>query len=112
MVKQNFSVLDLENHETKDINDSHINGELAIVWREWDNLINNPEMIYVNTVNPREIKGPHIHKKRTSYFYCIEGEMVIIIQDKDGQYHEITTNSKEYLIANLLSILIFSGFFI
>tara|TARA_Y100001936_G_C16089519_1_gene684792 strand:- start:5361 stop:5813 length:453 start_codon:yes stop_codon:yes gene_type:complete len=95
MEKENFSVLDLEKHKTKDINDSHINGELAVVWRNWDNLINNPEMIYVNSVNPREIKGPHIHKKRTSYFYCISGKMVIIVRDGDGEYHEIDTDSSE-----------------
>ena len=95
MERENFSVLDLEKHQTKDINDSHINGELAVVWRNWDNLINNPEMIYVNSVNPREIKGPHIHKKRTSYFYCISGKMVIIVRDGDGEYHEIDTDSSE-----------------
>ena len=95
MEKQNFSILDLEKHPTKDINDSHVNGELTIVWRNWDNLINNPEMIYVNLVNPSEIKGPHIHKNRTSYFYCISGKMVIIVKDYDGKYHEIETDSLE-----------------
>tara|TARA_B100000029_G_scaffold274699_1_gene269502 strand:- start:1227 stop:1676 length:450 start_codon:yes stop_codon:yes gene_type:complete len=95
MDKQNFSVLDLENHVTRDVSDSHINGELTIIWRDWDNMIKTPEMIYVNTVNPREIKGPHLHKERTSYFYCINGEIVIILQDKDSQYHEIKINSEE-----------------
>ena len=52
-------------------------------------------MVYLNTVNPGEIKGPHIHKNRTSYFYCIDGNMAIIIQDKNGIYHEIETNSTE-----------------
>ena len=49
---------------------------------------------YLNSVNPGEIKGPHIHKERTSYFFCIEGEMVIVIQDKNGKYHEIKSTSK------------------
>ena len=92
---QNFSVLDLEKHETKDMHDSHVNGELTVVWRDWDNLIKNPEMIYVNVVNPGEVKGPHIHKNRTSYFYCIEGKMVILVKDQEGEYHEIETNSSE-----------------
>lgn len=103
MDKQNFSVLDLENHETKDISDSHINGELAIIWRNWDNVIKNPEMVYVNTVFPGEIKGPHLHKNRTSYFYCIEGEMVIIVQDKDKKYHEIRVSSEEPKIVEVLN---------
>ena len=95
MEKQNFFVWDLEIHTTKDIKDSHINGDLTVIWRDWDKIINNPQMIYVNTVNPGEIKGPHIHKNRTSYFYCLEGSMVIIIQGKDGVYHEVVTNQTE-----------------
>ena len=95
MDEQNFSVIDLEKHETKDINDSHKNGELTVIWRDWDGIIKNPQMIYLNSVNPREIKGPHIHQNRTSYFLCIEGKMVIIVKDNNGKYHEIKTNSKE-----------------
>ena len=95
MDDQNFSVFDLEKHETKDVKDSHTNGELTVIWRDWDEIIKNPQMVYLNSVYPGEIKGPHIHKNRTSYFYCIDGEMVIVIQGKDGTYHEIETNSTE-----------------
>ena len=89
MEKEDFSVFELETHKTKDITDSHINGELNVIWRNWDNLINEPEMVYLNTVNPREVKGPHLHKNRTSYFFCIEGTIIIVVQDKNGKYHEI-----------------------
>ena len=95
MEKEDFSVFQLENHETKDVLDAHINGELTVIWRNWDKIIKNPEMIYLNSVNPGEIKGPHMHKNRTSYFFCIHGEMIIVIQDKNGKYHEIQTNSNE-----------------
>ena len=95
MDTQNFSVLDLEKHDTKDMHDSHVNGELTVIWRDWDNLIKNLEMIYLNIVNPGEIKGPHVHKNRTSYFYCIEGKMVILVKDQDGEYHEIKIDSSE-----------------
>jgi|TARA_B110000014_G_C20106762_1_gene582146 dTDP-4-dehydrorhamnose 3,5-epimerase len=95
MKEGKFSVIDLETHQTKDTSDSHINGELTVIWRNWDKIINNPKMIYVNFVNPGEIKGPHIHKNRTSYFYCIHGKVVIIIQDDDGKFHEIENDSKK-----------------
>ncbi len=95
MDEQNFSIIDLEKHETKDVKDSHKNGELTVIWRDWDRIIKNPQMIYLNTVNPGEIKGPHIHKNRTSYFFCIDGDMVIVIQDQGRKYHEIKTNSTE-----------------
>ena len=96
MDNKNFSVCDLENHKTKDITDSHINGELTVIWRDWDNLIkNHPKMVYVNSVNSGEIKGPHIHKKRTTYFSCIHGNVILIIQDNDGKFHEIKADSEK-----------------
>ena len=93
MDNKNFSVCDLENHKTKDITDSHINGELTVIWRDWDNLIkNHPKMVYVSSVNPGEIKGPHIHKNRTTSFSCIHGNVVLVIRDNDGKFHEIKTD--------------------
>jgi len=91
-----FFVKKLEKHSTKDVIDEHINGSLTIVWRDWDDIIkNHPKMVYVSLVNPGEIKGPHIHTKRNSYFTCIHGKVVFIIRDKSGKYIEIESNSDE-----------------
>ena len=94
MEQEDFSIFELDRHDTKDVSDSHVNGELTVIWRNWDKIINQPEMIYLNSVNPREVKGPHIHTNRTSYFFCIQGKMVIVIQDKNGKYHEIEANAE------------------
>tara|TARA_Y100000996_G_C22132100_1_gene482662 strand:+ start:49 stop:507 length:459 start_codon:yes stop_codon:yes gene_type:complete len=91
----NFHVHILEKHQTKSITDSHVNGELTILWRDWDKMINDPKMIYLNFIEPLEIKGPHIHKNRTSYFFCIDGEIVVVVKDNDGIYHEIHASSNE-----------------
>ena len=92
MNKNNF-IINLEKHQTHDIHDSHVNGELTVVWRDWDNILpKHPEMVYVNSVNPGEIKGPHLHKNRTTYFYCISGKITIIIQDNEDKIHEISSN--------------------
>ena len=89
-----FKIIDLEKHETRDNQDQHVNGSLTVVWRDWDNLIkNHPKMVYVNSVNPGEIKGPHIHKNRTTSFSCIHGNVVLVIQDDDGKFHEIKADS-------------------
>ena len=89
MHEEDVKIIDLEKHETKNIDDQHVNGSLTVVWRDWDGLIkNSPKMVYVSSVNPGEIKGPHIHKNRTSYFFCIQGEMIIVIKDKNGKYNE------------------------
>ena len=96
MDDKNFFVWDLEKHQTIDTTDSHINGELTIIWRDWDNIITNPpKMIYVNYVNPGEIKGPHLHKNRTTYFSCIHGSIVLVIQDDDGKFHEVKADSEK-----------------
>ena len=93
---KNFSIWDLEKHQTKDITDSHINGELTVIWRDWDNLLkNHPKMVYVNSINPGEIKGPHIHKNRTTSFFCMDGSIVLIIQDDGKKFHEMKMNSEK-----------------
>ena len=102
MGNKEFSVLDLERHQTKDTTDSHINGELTVIWRDWDNLIkNHPKMVYVNSVNPGEIKGPHIHQNRTTYFSCIHGNVVLVIQDQKGKFHEIKTDSEKPVLVTV-----------
>ena len=86
----------LERYPTKNIVDNHINGSLTVIWRDWDNIIkHHPKMVYVTSVNPGEIKGPHIHTKRNSYFSCIHGKVVFIIRDESGKYIEIESNSDE-----------------
>ena len=102
MSNKNFTIWDLEKHQTSAVTDSHINGELTVIWRDWDNLIkNHPKMVYVNSVNPGEVKGPHIHKNRTSYFYCIHGTIILVIQDRNGEYHEIEANSEKPILVSV-----------
>ena len=50
-------------------------------------------MVYLNTVNSHEIKGPHLHKNRTTHFCCIEGNLVLIIKDEE-KFHEIKIDAK------------------
>tara|TARA_Y100000996_G_C22476321_1_gene624286 strand:- start:548 stop:997 length:450 start_codon:yes stop_codon:yes gene_type:complete len=101
MNEKEISIIDLEVHKTKDVLDNHINGELTVIWRDWDKKINEPQMIYLNSVNPGEIKGPHIHKKRTSSFFCLQGKMVIIIQEKNGEFKEIEADSKDQKLVSV-----------
>ena len=88
MSDEYFKIIDLEKHETRDNQDQHVNGSLTVVWRDWDNIIKDEfKMVYVSSVNPGEIKGPHLHTKRNSYFVCIHGEVVFVIQKKIGRAH-------------------------
>lgn len=87
---------ELEIHPTKDIQDDHINGNLTVVWRDWDNILkNHPKMIYVTSVNPGETKGPHLHKKRNSHFVCVKGKVVFIVQKSATEYVEIESSEEK-----------------
>ena len=96
MEEERFFVKDLEKHQTKDVKDSHINGRLDVIWRDWDKIIkNHPKMIYVSSINPGEVKGPHIHKIRTSYLVCIHGKVVFIVDKGNNDYKEIEADSEK-----------------
>ncbi len=98
-----FEIFQLEKHDTKDVNDSHVNGELTVIWRDWDEIINVPRMVYVNSVDPKQVKGPHLHENRTTYFYCTDGKIVLIIQDKKGDFHEIELDSAKPILVSVLN---------
>ena len=95
MSSDEFFIHELERHETKDVSDSHINGDLTVVWRDWDNIIkDHPKMVYLNTVNSGEVKGPHLHKNRTTYFSCVQGEIIIVIRKNNGEIRELKSDTE------------------
>jgi len=101
MDKSEFEIK-LEKYETKDIHDNHTNGSLTVIWRDWDNIIkNHPKMIYVSSVNSDEIKGPHIHTKRESFFTCIEGKVVFILKNNDNTYQEIISSAEKPIMVHV-----------
>ena len=90
----NYS-FDLEIHDTKNTQSNETNGSLIVIWRDWDDIIkNHPKMVYVSSVNPGELKGPHLHTKRNSYFTCIHGKVIFILKDEKGKYVEIESSSE------------------
>jgi dTDP-4-dehydrorhamnose 3,5-epimerase len=88
--------LKLDKYDTTDIQDGHINGSLTVIWRDWDKILGiEPKMVYVSSVNPGEVKGPHLHTTRDSYFTCIVGKVIFIAKDNDGNYHEMESSEDE-----------------
>jgi len=99
---ESFSVIPLDKYDTKNITDKHVNGSLTVVWRDWDNIIkNDPKMVYVTSVLPSEMKGPHIHTRRSSYFTCIHGKVVFVIRGMDNNYHEVVTTAEEPVLIHV-----------
>ena len=102
MLNDTIRFISLETHPTHSIHDKHVNGSLTVVWRDWDKILEVvPKMIYVSSVNPGEIKGPHIHTKRDSYFVCIRGKVVFIAKDKNGKYLEIESDEKNPVLVQI-----------
>ena len=98
-MEEETEFINLEKHDTRDISDKHINGSLTVIYRDYDEIIKNqPKMVYVSSVNSGEIKGPHLHTKRNSYFTCIHGKVIFIIKDKNGKYLEIESSSEKPIL--------------
>ena len=96
-----IEIFDLETHETKDIKNSSINGNLTPIWRDWDKIIPDPKMIYITNVIKGGRKGPHVHKKRTSCFVCIKGKVVFIIKEDSGNYLEIESSEDNPVLVEI-----------
>jgi len=102
MKNESIKSMKLEVHETKDIDDQHVNGKLTVVWRDWDNFLkSDPKMIYISTVNPGEKKGPHLHTVRDSYFVCIRGKVIFIVKTEDGNYEEIESSEENPILVHI-----------
>jgi dTDP-4-dehydrorhamnose 3,5-epimerase len=92
----------LEKHPTRDVKDQHVNGSLTVIWRDWDKILEKePKMVYVSSVNPGEIKGPHLHTMRDSYFVCIRGKVIFIAKDLKGKYHEIESSEDNPILIQI-----------
>ena len=86
MEENEIKTYTLEKHVTKDIHDKDVNGTLVPVWRNWDKIIKViPEMVYITSINPGEVKGPHLHIIRHSYYVCIKGKVIFIIKENSGK---------------------------
>ena len=102
MTESKIRTYKLEKHATKRIIDQSVNGFLIPIWRNWDKTISvQPEMVYITSVNPGEIKGPHLHIIRHSYYVCIKGKVVFVIKENSGKYLEIESSEEEPILVEI-----------
>jgi len=68
------------------------NGRLIPIWSSaYDDY--RPEQVYVTSVKPGCVKGPHLHLKRAGAFVCVHGDVSIVVRDDKG-YHPILCGDK------------------
>ena len=101
-MNQHDIITTLEKHPTKDTDDGHVNGSLTVIWRDWDKILKyEPKMVYVSSVESGEIKGPHIHTKRNSYFACIHGKVIFVVKNEKNDYIEIESSETNPVLVHV-----------
>ena len=68
--------------------DGQANGFLVPLYNIHDGFFEagkNPQQVYLTTVIPGKVKGPHLHFIRTGFFTCIKGNVRVVLK-VDGLY--------------------------
>ncbi|MGC9975643.1 MAG: hypothetical protein ABSC57_02830 [Syntrophales bacterium] len=67
------------------------NGFLIPIYNIHETFIeaeHQPKQIYLTVCDVGQVKGPHLHLKRTGYFTCIKGNVRIVTKSNTGGYEE------------------------
>ena len=92
---EEVKIYDLELIKTKDVKGGHQNGNFIPVWRDWDKIYEKePEMVYVATCFPKELKGPHLHHDRWSYLTVLKGKVAFIVNVEEDFKEFVITDEK------------------
>ncbi len=61
---------------------------------------NEPKQVYLTVVEPKEVKGPHLHYKRSGCFTCIKGNARFIL--KINNSYKIYFSGEDYEFKSLI----------
>lgn len=82
-----FRTLPHKKFITKDA-DGERNGYLIPIYNINEGFFDSgkePQQVYLTTVAPGKVKGPHLHYIRTGFFTCIKGNVRVILKH-NGNY--------------------------
>ncbi len=76
-------------HKKFTTKDEHgeVNGFLVPLFNIHDNFFasgKEPQQVYMTTILPGTIKGPHLHFIRTGFFTCIKGNVRVVLKTDAG----------------------------
>lgn len=73
--------------------DSHgkVNGQLLPIVNRYErtgpfSLGKGVEQVYVTTIAPGAVKGPHLHLRRSGFFTVLRGEVAVVIRRGKSRY--------------------------
>jgi dTDP-4-dehydrorhamnose 3,5-epimerase len=78
--------LDHKKFVTKD-GDGEINGFLIPIYNIHEGFFadgKHPQQVYMTTIRPGMIKGPHLHFVRTGFFTCVKGNVRVVVKTHAG----------------------------
>jgi dTDP-4-dehydrorhamnose 3,5-epimerase-like enzyme len=74
-----------------------VNGHLVPLYNIHDSFFEpekRPQQVYLTTVLPNMIKGPHLHFVRTGFFTCIKGNVRVVL--KLGDTYEVFYSGEDH----------------
>lgn len=72
------------------------NGTLLPLFNVHDGFVaeaQHPKQVYLTTVAPGAVKGPHLHMKRWALFTCIRGDVIVVVKTEHG-YEEVRSGER------------------
>jgi dTDP-4-dehydrorhamnose 3,5-epimerase len=74
-----------------------VNGFLVPLYNIHDKFFaagREPQQVYMTTILPGTVKGPHLHFIRTGFFTCIKGNVRVVL--KTGAGYEVFFSGEDY----------------
>ena len=86
-------------HKKFTTRDEHgdVNGFLVPLYNIHDQFFaagREPQQVYMTTILPGTIKGPHLHFIRTGFFTCIKGNVRVVLKTDDG--YQVFFSGEDY----------------
>lgn len=80
--------------------DGDPNGYLVPIYNIHDGFFEagkEPQQVYLTTITPGKVKGPHLHFIRTGFFTCIKGNVRVVLKLESGYEVFYSGEDHDYL---------------
>jgi dTDP-4-dehydrorhamnose 3,5-epimerase len=77
-----------------------VNGFLVPIYNIHDGFFatgREPQQVYMTTILPGSVKGPHLHFIRTGFFTCIKGNVRVVLKTDEGYQQFFSGEDHNYL---------------
>lgn len=75
------------------------NGYLVPIYNQREGFFTEgrePQQVYLTSIAPRSVKGPHLHHIRTGFFTCVKGNVRVVVKTAEGYKEYYSGEDHEY----------------